>query len=62
MVYCRCTYDSQFCRGDESGGVKEDVSGLALHEIQGFYTLATSTLLDQLSKEIQNTNGTKSWR
>ena len=59
----RCSYDSKFCDGDQPLIHQYNSSqSLALHEIQGFYNLVTSTLLDQLSKEIQNTNGTKSWR
>ena len=64
ITYCslRCTYDSKFCASDQDIVIQSNTTSLALHEIQGFYNLVTSSMLDQLSTEIQNTNGTKSWR
>ena len=64
LTYCslRCTYDSKFCASDQDIVIQSNTTSLALHEIQGFYNLVTSSMLDQLSTEIQNTNGTKSWR
>ena len=60
--FFRCTYDSQFCTTDQADKLSKKSLRLAVHEIQGFYNFATTTLLDQLSKEIQKTNGTKTWR
>ena len=62
MIFLRCTYDTQYCASDQNTIVQDNSTKLALHEIQGFYNLATTNFLDQLSKEIQTTNGTKTWR
>ena len=58
----RCTYDTQYCSSDQGIILQDNSTKLALHEIQGFYNKATTVFLDQLSKEIQSTNGTKTWR
>ena len=49
------TYNSKIYASDQDIVIQSNTTSLALHEIQGFYNLVTSSMLDQLSTEIQNT-------